>query len=65
MILKKELITMNATLLLTNYFTELRKPKVNICPPSHLDGSSTEREEEKAKTTRELEFYSILDVGAP
>ena len=56
---------MNATLLLTNYFTELRKPKVNICPPSHLDGSSTEREEEKAKTTRELESYSILDVGAP
>jgi hypothetical protein len=59
------IITMNVMLLLTNYFTELRKQKVNICPPSHLDGSSTEREEEKAKTTRELKFYSILDVGAP
>ena len=61
----KELITMNVMLLLTNYFTKLRKPKANICLPSHLDGSSTERVEEKAKTTKELEFYSILDVGGP
>ena len=55
---------MNAIVLLTNYFTKLRKPKRNICLPSHLDGFSLEKEEGRAKTTRELESYSILDVVA-
>ncbi len=56
---------MNAILLLTNCFTKLRKPKANICPPSHLDGFSTEKEAKRAKTTKELEFYSTLAVALP
>ena len=59
----KELITMNVMLLLTNYFTKLRKPKANICLPSHLDGFSTEKEAKRAKTTKELEYYSTLAVA--
>ncbi len=55
---------MNAIVLLTNYFTKLRRPKQNICLQSHLDGFSLEKEEGRAKTTKELEFYSILDVVA-
>ena len=55
---------MNAIVLLTNYFTKLRKPNQNICLPSHLDGFSLEKEERKAKTTKELDSYSILDVVA-
>jgi hypothetical protein len=54
---------MNAILLLTNCFTKLKKPKANICPPSHLDGFSIEKEADKAKTTKELEFYSTLAVA--
>ena len=56
---------MNAMLLLTNIFTNLRKPRQNICPPSHLDGFSTEKEAKRAKTTKELELYSTLAVAAP
>jgi hypothetical protein len=56
---------MNAILLLTNCFTRLRKPKANICPPSHLDGFSIEKEADKAKITKELEFYSTLAVALP
>ena len=55
---------MNAIVLLTNYFTKLRRPKQNICLPSHLDGFSLEKEEGRAKTTKKLKFYSILDVVA-
>jgi hypothetical protein len=55
---------MNAIVLLTNYFTKLRKPKPDICLPSHLDGFSPEKEERRAKTTKELESCLILVVGA-
>ena len=54
---------MNAILLLTNCLTKLRKLKADICPPSHLDGFSTEKEAKRAKTTKELEYYSTLAVA--
>jgi hypothetical protein len=56
---------MTAILLLTNCFTKLRKLKADICPPSHLDGFSTEKEAKRAKTTKELEYYSTLAVALP
>ena len=47
-----------------NFSIKLRKPKPNICHPYHLDGFSPEKEENKAKTSKELEFSLTLVVEA-
>ncbi len=40
---------MNVMSLLPNFLTQVKSPKLNICLPSHWDGCTIERVEERVR----------------